>query len=132
MNIDNTINNKMTQETDPQGITGANENIKNVRGTAPLPDGEFKLNAQEFAYLQKRARDMEIFMLPFNKFTSAIQMLEQKFLADGNLVYFYDEDVEYAKKDGEYQLDELGNKIPIGLIKGFFNKKEEAANIENN
>lgn len=103
---------------------------KNVKGTVPQPDGEFKLNAQEFAYLQKRARDMEIFMLPFNKFTSAIQMLEQKFLADGNLVYFYDEDVEYSKKDGEFELDEVGNKIPIGLCKDFF-EKFKTASVEN-
>jgi len=112
----------------PQDVTGAH-NEKQIKGSTPIPNAEFKLNASEFEFLKRLSKDIEYFAAPFNAFVSAIQMLEQKFIADGNLVYFYDEDLDFHKnEDGSFKLNKNGEKIPK-LRDDFFDKIEQTQTI---
>lgn len=103
------------------------ETQKPILGTAPIPNAEFKLDASDFVFLQNLKQFYMNYAQPFNSLVAGIESLEQKFIADGNLVYIYEGDVEELKDEtGKVILGQNGKAIPK-LTEQFhkrFEKKE--------
>jgi hypothetical protein len=80
------------------------ENQKIPKGTAVPPTATFTLTPMEFANLQRVKQEYLRLIGTYNLFINVVEHLEQKFLSEGNLVYFYEEDL--ITENGQTKLRE--------------------------